>query len=125
VDYDTFIKTEADRAGLDKDKAAELARATLQTLADRITGGEAQDLASQLPQPLQEPLRSQREEAEAFDVDEFVRRVSERAHVDQETARTGAMAVLTTVREAVTPGEFDDVTSQLPQDYRELVGPMP
>jgi uncharacterized protein (DUF2267 family) len=34
------------------------------------------------------------------------------------------MATMTTVREAVTPGEFDDITSQLPQDYRELVGPM-
>jgi uncharacterized protein (DUF2267 family) len=34
------------------------------------------------------------------------------------------MATLATVREAVTPGEFDDVTAQLPQEYRELVGPM-
>jgi uncharacterized protein (DUF2267 family) len=124
VDYKTFIDTEAQRAGLPRDQAEQLARATLQTLADRITGGEATDLAAQLPSPLKDVLQPAREEAESFDVDEFVRRVSERAHVDPATARTGAMAVLTTVREAVTPGEFDDVTSQLPQDYRELVGPM-
>jgi uncharacterized protein (DUF2267 family) len=43
----------------------------------------------------------------------FTRTTAERAGVP-----------LTTVREAVTPREFDDVLSQLPQEYRELVGPM-
>jgi uncharacterized protein (DUF2267 family) len=124
VDYPTFIKTEAEVAGLPKDQAESLAHATLRTLADRITGGEADDLAAQLPQPLKEDLLKDRDEAEAFDVDEFIRRVSERAHVDPDTARTGAVAVMSTVRQAVTPGEFDDVTAQLPQEYRDLVGPM-
>jgi uncharacterized protein (DUF2267 family) len=124
VDYPTFIKAEADRAGLPQDQAESVAHATLRTLADRITAGEAQDLAAQLPGPLKEDLRKDREEAEAFDVDEFLRRVGERAHVDESTARTGAAATMVTVREAVTPGEFDDITSQLPQEYRELVGPM-
>jgi uncharacterized protein (DUF2267 family) len=124
VDYKTFIKTEAQTAGLPEDKAEEVARATLQTLADRITGGEADDLAAQLPVPLKDALIKQKEDAERFDVDEFIRRVSERAHVDPDTARTGAMATFSTVREAVTPGEFDDITAQLPQEYRELVGPM-
>jgi uncharacterized protein (DUF2267 family) len=122
VDYPTFIKTEAEVAGMPKDQAESLAHATLRTLADRITAGEADDLAAQLPQPLKEDLLKEREDAERFDVDEFIRRVSERADVDEETARTGAKAVMATVRQAVTPGEFDDVTSQLPQDYRELVG---
>jgi uncharacterized protein (DUF2267 family) len=124
VDYQTFIKTEAQRTGLPEDKAEEVARATLKTLADRITGGEADDLAAQLPTPLKDTLTKAQDEAERFDVDEFIRRVSERAHVDPDTARTGAMATLATVREAVTPGEFDDVTAQLPKEYRELVGPM-
>jgi uncharacterized protein (DUF2267 family) len=124
MDYPTFIKTEAEKAGLPKDQAENLAHATLRTLADRITGGEAKDLAAQLPQPLKDDLQKEQENAEAFDVDEFVRRVSERAHVDESTARTGAQATMITVREAVTPGEFDDITSQLPQEYRELVGPM-
>jgi uncharacterized protein (DUF2267 family) len=64
-----------------------------------------------------------REEAEAFDVPEFVGRVAARAHVDEQTAHDGAVAVFVTVREAVTSGEFHDITSQLPQEYRELVGP--
>jgi uncharacterized protein (DUF2267 family) len=31
-------------------------------------------------------------------------------------------AVMQTLREAVTEGEYDDLVSQLPQDYRPLVG---
>jgi uncharacterized protein (DUF2267 family) len=124
MDYQTFTRTAAQRAGMPEETVERVERATLETLADRISGGEAQDLASQLPQPLKEPLQKPREEAERFDVDEFVRRVAERGHVDPEEARNGAAAVLVTVREAVTPGEFDDVLSQLPQEFRELVGPM-
>ena len=125
MDYATFTRTTADRAGLPEETAERIEHAMLRTLADRISGGEAEDLAAQLPAPLQDDLRPPREDAEAFGVDEFVRRVAERGDVGRDEARTGAAAVLTTVREAVTPGEFDDVLSQLPQEYRELVGPMP
>jgi uncharacterized protein (DUF2267 family) len=124
MDYATFTRTTAERAGLPEETAERIEHATLQTLVDRITGGEAQDLAAQLPRPLQDDLRPPRKEAEAFDVDEFVRRVAERGDVGPDEARSEAAAVLTTVREAVTPGEFDDVLSQLPKEYRELVGPM-
>jgi len=124
MDYATFTRTTADRAGLPEETAERIEHAMLRTLADRISGGEAEDLAAQLPAPLQDDVRPPREDAEAFGVDEFVRRVAERGDVGRDEARTGAAAVLTTVREAVTPGEFDDVLSQLPQEYRELVGPM-
>ncbi|SFL13997.1 DUF2267 domain-containing protein [Geodermatophilus ruber] len=123
MDYQTFTRTAAQRAGVPEEMAERIEHATLEVLADRISGGEAEDLAAQLPAELKEWLRPPREEAEAFDVDEFVRRVAARGHVDPAEARTGAAAVLLTVREAVTPGEFDDVLSQLPQEYRELVGP--
>jgi uncharacterized protein (DUF2267 family) len=124
MDYRTFTTTAAQRAGMPEDKAEQVERATLWVLADRISGGEAKDLAAQLPGPLKDPLEHADEPAEPFDVDEFVRRVAQRAHVDEDEARLGAAATLITVREAVTPGEFDDIISQLPQEYRELVGPM-
>jgi uncharacterized protein (DUF2267 family) len=125
VDHQTFIDSVAQRAGVSRELAETLARVTLEVLADRITGGEARDLLAQLPKPLKDEVLIKGEEAEAFDVPEFVRRVATRANVDEQTAHDGAVAVLITVREAVTPGEFDDITSQLPQDYRELVGPIP
>ena len=93
MDYETFTRTAAERAGLPVDTVERVEHATLRTLADRISGGEAQDLASQLPSRLQDDLRPAREEAEAFGVDEFVRRVAQRGDVGPEEARTGAAAV--------------------------------
>ena len=124
MDYATFTRTTAERAGMPEETAERIEHATLRTLADRISGGAAEDLAAQLPAPLKDDLRPPREEAEAFGVEEFLRRVAERGEVGPDEARDGAVAVLTTGREAGTPGEFDDVLSQLPQEYRELVGPM-
>ena len=124
MNYDTFIDMVAQRAGVDSEAAVDLTRGTLETLADRLTGGEAMDLAAQLPQPLQATMRNPADAAERFGAPEFIRRVGERAGVDEATARTGVRAVLTTVREAVTGGEFDDVMSQLPREFRDLVEPV-
>jgi uncharacterized protein (DUF2267 family) len=124
MDYDTFTRTAAERAGMTSDAMDLIERATLQTLAERISGGEARDLASQLPKPLQQELMGVDEPAEPFGVDEFVRRVAVRAGVTRNEAWTGAAAALNTLRDAVTPGEFDDVLSQLPKEYRELVAAM-
>jgi uncharacterized protein (DUF2267 family) len=122
MDYQTFTETAARRAGLPEETMERVERATLRTLADRISGGEARDLAEQLPTRLEASLRPGLEEAEGFGLDEFVRRVAERGDVGPDEARTAAAAVLTTVREAVRPGEFEDVVSQLPREFQELVG---
>jgi uncharacterized protein (DUF2267 family) len=75
----------------------------------------------QLPIPLQNPLLAvTEEEAEPFGLDEFIRRTAERSGLDRDKAEIGVYAVMSTLREAVTPGEFDDVISQLPQEFKEL-----
>ncbi|SCF24312.1 DUF2267 domain-containing protein [Micromonospora mirobrigensis] len=125
MNYDTFVDQVAQRTGLDPDRAVQLIHATLRTLAERLTGGEVLDLAAQLPDPLRLALRTgpDDEAAERFDAREFGARVGERADADEATARAAARAVLTTLREAVTGDEFDDVVTQLPRDYRDLVEP--
>jgi uncharacterized protein (DUF2267 family) len=122
MDYETFERKVGERAGVSREQAGELIRATLETLADRVTAGEAHDVASQLPQPAKEWLVSSEPEAERFGLDEFIRRVSERAGVPPGEARTGAQAVLATLRQAITGGEFRDLMSQLPREFSELVG---
>jgi uncharacterized protein (DUF2267 family) len=53
----------------------------------RIMEGEAENIASQLPEPLGQLLTEEREEAEAFSIDEFVdwvqRRENEEGNVDR------------------------------------------
>jgi uncharacterized protein (DUF2267 family) len=124
--YDQFIQAVASRAGVSPEQATVLTHATLQTLADRISGGEANDLADQLPEGLDEHLRKPptREFAEPFGLGQFVERVMVRAGVDGVLANTGVRAVLTTLREAVTGDEFDDMVAQLPKEFREMIEPV-
>jgi uncharacterized protein (DUF2267 family) len=123
VKYDEFIARVAENVGVSTAEAEQLTWATLATLAERISGGEARDLAAQLPKRLQDPLLPAYEEAEGFSFTEFVRRTAERAGTDAEVAEVAVDAVLATLRDAVTPGEFDDVLSQLPQDFKRLGAP--
>ena len=121
--YDEFIARVAENVGVSSAEAEKLTSAALETLAERITGGEARDLAAQLPMPLQDALLPASEEAEGFSFKEFVRRTAERAGMDASVAEIAVDAVLVTLRDAVTPGEFDDVLSQLPQDFKRLGAP--
>ena len=102
-------------------RAAELAiTATLETLNEHLTGGEAKDLAAQLVKEVQPALQPKTEEAKAFSLEEFYRRVAKREGVDIETARIDAEAVMRVLREAVTFGELDDVMAQLPAEFNIL-----
>lgn len=58
------------------------------------------------------------EEAEAFSYDEFVNRVAQRSGRDTEAAEAALDAVMATIRDAVTPGEFEDLLSQLPTEFQ-------
>ncbi|WP_406816127.1 DUF2267 domain-containing protein [Mycobacterium sp. M23085] len=118
--YEEIIALVSERTGLYEGQAVALVRATLTTLAERITGGEARDLAAQLPGPLQDCLLPTEEEAEGFSFEEFVDRVAERSGLDPDVAETGVIAVMSTLRDAVTPGEFEDLLSQLPRDFERL-----
>ncbi|TCB94342.1 DUF2267 domain-containing protein [Micromonospora zingiberis] len=125
MNYDTFVDQVAQRTGTSSQRAVELIRATLRTLAERLTGGEVMDLALQLPEPLRLPLRPtpDTEAAQRFGAAEFVARVAVRAGVEEPAARDVVGAVFTTIREAVTGGEFDELVVQLPRDYRDMVEP--
>jgi uncharacterized protein (DUF2267 family) len=117
-----FFRSVAQRAGLSREEAADLTRATLETLADRVSGGEARDLAAELPEPLAQPLRSGDEAAKRFDLEEFVRRVSERTGLTAPETTSGIRAVLVTLREVTPSDEFTEVMAQLSKDFRTLIG---
>jgi uncharacterized protein (DUF2267 family) len=121
LQYDDFIAKVAQRGDIAVEAAEALTAATLRTLAERITRGEAEDLAAQLPKELKPYLTKAEEPAEAFGLEEFIRRVAERSGMDPDRALAAEGAVFATLREAVTSGELDDIASQLPYDLRGLV----
>lgn len=117
------IVTHVDRlAGLDsRSRALDVIAATLHTLAERIQSNTASNLAAQLPPELAPYLvRPQDLPGQRFGVDEFWRRVSERALLDRHVAQRAARAVLAVLTEAVAPGELRHVWGELPPEYLEL-----
>ena len=59
--------------------------------------------------------------AERFGLNEFIRRVSERAGVPPEEARPAVRAAFSTLQLAVPDDEFREMMSQLPAEFSELV----
>lgn len=123
--HDEFIGKVQHRARLSSRGDAEVAtHATLETLAERLAGGEAKDLASQLPRGIADYLHTGLAGAgEHFSVDEFFQRVSKREGVDLPKAIYHARTVIAVLYEAVTPGEITDVRAQLPADFSRLFEP--
>ncbi|GAB3838479.1 DUF2267 domain-containing protein [Micromonospora andamanensis] len=125
MDDDQFIDSVANRTGTSAEQATAIARATLTTLAERIDGGEARDLAAHLPEGLRAYAFGPREDAERFGLDVFVQRVAGRADVDPDLAAAGIRAVLDTLREAVEAGQYDDVIAFLPAEFWQVANPAP
>lgn len=125
MQFHEFLGQVQHRARLSSLGEADVAtRATLKTLAERLAGGEPKDIAAQLPESIAKYLAWEGAAApQRFSPDEFVQRVSERAGVDRPAAAHQARAVISVLREAVTPGEFDDVRAQLPKEYDQLFAP--
>jgi uncharacterized protein (DUF2267 family) len=119
--YERFITTIEQKARISWVKAERAARATLETLGERISGGEARRLAEDLPPEIREWLLSDGEEAGRFDVDEFVRRVAEREGVEPETARHHAQAAFIALSRLARGEEVAQVIAQLPDEYKPLV----
>jgi uncharacterized protein (DUF2267 family) len=121
MQYEEFLNKVQDRIGpTQPDEARRAITATLSTLSERISGGETEDLAAQLPQELKEPIQRSGEQAEAFSLEEFLARVGEREGVNTDTARNHASAVMTVLGEAVSGGQLDDIRAQLPQEFAPL-----
>jgi uncharacterized protein (DUF2267 family) len=122
MDYETFVRRVQELADIETEQQALKAiEATLHTLSEHLTGGEAEDLAGQLPPEIQHFLQTDpARPAESFALDEFYRRVSEREGVDREAATHHARAVMRTIGIAVDREELHDILSQLPRAYLDL-----
>jgi uncharacterized protein (DUF2267 family) len=125
VTADGFLERLASRTGLDPDQAQRAAEAVLETLAERVAGGEVDDLAAALPDRLRPALERGKAatggKARRMPLDEFVARVAQREGLDREDALDHARAVFATLREALPPKELSDLLAQLPRGYAEAL----
>jgi uncharacterized protein (DUF2267 family) len=80
------------------------------------------DLAAQLPEPAAAALRAPDGRVATFGVREFLDQIGAATNATGVTARWDASAVLSTVAEAVSGGELNDVLTQLPSGFADLFG---
>ena len=120
MDATGFFTVVAEAAGVERDEAERATRAVLETLAERLAKGEADDLAAELPPEVAASLHTATP-AEGFDLDEFLNRVAGRAGVDLATAERYARAVFTALGQAVSRKEIDDMAAELSRDYARLL----
>jgi uncharacterized protein (DUF2267 family) len=120
--HDEFIGKVQHQARLSSRGDAERATwATLQTLGERLAGGEVKDFASQLPPQLaQYALSGLAGFGERFSIDEFFLLVSAREGVELPQAVLHARAVISVLEEALSGGEIKDIRSQLPAEFNRL-----
>jgi uncharacterized protein (DUF2267 family) len=125
VTVEVFAKRVARRSALGIPEAHRAGEAVLETLSERIAGGEADDLAEELPEELRPPLERGKArsggKAQRMSLDEFIARVAEREGVSYEQALDHARAVFATLRETLTDKEFSDLLSELPRGYQEAL----
>lgn len=118
--YDDFMGQVQNRLELpDTGRAVRATRAVLQSLAERLQAGEAEDLASPLPMEVDFYLTSA-DHGQRFDYDEFLDKVADRANVERADAAYYGQVVVGLVSELVPAGEIEQVRAQLPDDYDAL-----
>jgi uncharacterized protein (DUF2267 family) len=59
--------------------------------------------------------------ADRFELDEFLRRVAEREHVEQDVARAHTTTVLNALRLVIPQKEWADTVDQLPAEFEQLL----
>lgn len=122
-----FVAAVKESLGLPDNQSAERAvRATLTVLGQRLEGGEAKDLASQLPGGLADALPNEGA-GERFDVSTFYERIAEQEGdgVTVAQARQHARSIAKGLENALTDGEWHNFTSQLPKDFQDFLGTEP
>lgn len=122
MDKREFFGSVAEQTGLSREEAADLTRATLQTLAQRLSEGTVRDLVMGLPDGLEGEVRGVKARpSRRVGLEEAETQVSERTGLRRDEVHAGLRAVLVTLRASVPEDVYAKVVGQLPGQFRELV----
>lgn len=127
MQYDEFVDRVQEQTALPSRGATErIIEATLETLGERLYRTQRENLAAMLPDELKEYIKQAEPQATRMDVnrfplDNFYLRVAGRAEINRTEAAEQAHAVMMVLREAVTLAKWDDLRSNLPEEYDALL----
>lgn len=118
-----FVEFVTDRTGFDPAVDAEaMVRAVLETLGERLTRGEAEDLSHYLEGEAAEWLADEASpDAAEFSAEEFVDRIANRTDVSEATARASIQVVGDALAAVVPPEEIERALEQLPAGFGSLL----
>jgi uncharacterized protein (DUF2267 family)/ribosome-associated translation inhibitor RaiA len=120
MDYDDLVTAVAQEGGIAFEDAERALRAALETLAERLSGGAARDIADRLPEQLRRFVHDG-DQPDPFGVDEFLHRLGRREGVPADVAARHAVAVFSALGRAVGWDEVRDMNAELPRDFRALL----
>lgn len=105
------------------DRASVASEAVLETLGETLSGGEAEDVASQLPDDLAGVLENADHDGTGYDREESTQRVGEHLRgtdLEAEDTERYATGVAAALAETLTEGELRNPKAQLDDDLRRL-----
>ncbi|WP_306056265.1 DUF2267 domain-containing protein [Natronococcus wangiae] len=121
---DEFYNLVQETSHLDTiDRAQVASEAVLESLGEALTGGEAEDVASQLPPELAGVIEDADHDGAGYDRGEFVERVGEHLRgtgVEPDDAEQYTDGVTDAIAVALTEGELEDLKAQLDDDLHPL-----
>ena len=122
MQYSEFIQQVKSQIGVESDdQAKQVVEATLETLGERLSLTEQENLAAQLVNELKDMLLK-RTDVHSYDLEEFYNRVSARADIGYPDAVKRSQAVVEVLTNAITQGEIEDILSEVDEDFGELFG---
>ena len=120
--YNEFIIHVQSLAQSESLEEAEVAtRATLEIIKQIVPSADREELATQIPQELGEYLRGgEAEPIEAFNLQEFIERISEKENVKPTISIIHVRAVFAVLQSAISPDKFRKFYDYFSRDYEEL-----
>jgi len=120
MDERAFAAAVALRAGITKEEARDLSRATLEELVGQLSGGEARELTVALPDGLAGQLRQHSHGSHPVPIRDFIHRLAQRTGLSRNDVTRGVRAILVLLDQALGGDRLRHALSQLPADYRQL-----
>lgn len=118
MEYNDFLARVEQHGDFDSSEAESAIRTILPTLAQQVPPDTANQLRADLPPELAHYFDQNKGAAtEAFSLDTFFSRLNDDAGLDMSTASQYTRAVMSALREALDPAEFQGLHAALPPEF--------